>query len=125
MSASGLVGEPPASALKDSQRRRQVRRRQAKGQQRRQRLAPLGGSRIALAGDAAVPWHGSIAYSGSAGYDDVTQSGSQLLPLPESLDHCSAVQRDNLLALGAPVHEGREVLPGLNRLLPVFDHPGR
>ena len=46
-------------------------------------------------------------------------------PMPEGLDHCSAVQRDNLLALGGSVHEGRQVLPGLYRLPPVFDHADR
>jgi hypothetical protein len=44
--------------------------------------------------------------------------------LPEALDDRSAVQRANL-ALAAPVHEGGQVLPGFNRLLPMLDYTRR
>lgn len=46
-------------------------------------------------------------------------------PLPEALNRCSAVQRDDLLGLAGPVHEGRQILPGVPGQPPVFDHAGR
>jgi hypothetical protein len=45
--------------------------------------------------------------------------------LPEALDRRPAVQRDDLLGLAGPVHEGRQVLPALPRQPPVLDHAGR
>ena len=69
---------------------------------------------------AALPDGGRILPAVLAG-DVCRQAG----PMPEGLDHCSAVERDNLLALGGSVHEGLEVLPGLYRLPPVFDHADR
>ena len=47
------------------------------------------------------------------------------LPLPEALNHRSAVQRNDLLGLAGPVHEGRQILPGVPGQPPVFDHAGR
>jgi hypothetical protein len=49
------------------------------------------------------------------------RNGALTVCLPEALDDFSAVQRANL-ALATPVHEGGEVLPGFNRLLPMLDH---
>jgi len=46
-------------------------------------------------------------------------------PLPEALNRRSAVQRDDLLGLAGPVHEGRQILPGLPGQPPVFVHAGR
>ena len=46
-------------------------------------------------------------------------------PLPEALDHRPAVQRDDLLGPAGPVHEGRQILPGVPGQPPVFDHAGR
>ena len=47
------------------------------------------------------------------------------LPLPEALNHRSAVQRNDPLDLGGPVHEGRQIVPGIPGQPPVFDHAGR
>jgi len=47
------------------------------------------------------------------------------VPLPEALDRRPAVQRDDLLGLAGPVHEGRQILPALPRQPPVLDHAGR
>ena len=49
----------------------------------------------------------------------------QAVPLPEALDHRPAVQRDDLLGLAGPVHEGRQVLPGVPGQPPVLDHADR
>jgi hypothetical protein len=45
--------------------------------------------------------------------------------LPKALDHHPAVQRDDLLGLAGPVHEGRQVLPVVHGQPPVLDHSGR
>jgi hypothetical protein len=44
--------------------------------------------------------------------------------LPEGLDERPAVQRTNA-SLGAPLHEGVQVLPRVDRSLPVLDHARR
>ena len=64
------------------------------------------------------------AISGGLGDAQGAFAQGSAVRLPEGLDDRSAVQRGNL-ALGAPVHEGGEVLPALHRLLPVLDHASR
>jgi hypothetical protein len=66
--------------------------------------------------------------SGSATGDSRERAAAErtgALPLPEALNHRSAVQRNDLLGLAGPVHEGRQILPGVPGQPPVFGHAGR
>jgi hypothetical protein len=63
---------------------------------------------------------GSVPYRGGE-----ADRGCLPRPLPEALDHRPAVQRDYLFGLAGPVHEGRQILPGVPGQPPVFDHAGR
>ena len=88
------------------------------------RVAGLRGTRKE-AGHAAVPWlaqHGTDPYRTAAAWRIADACPR---PLPEALDYCPAVQRDYLLGLGGPVHEGRQIAPGVPGQPPVFDHAGR
>ena len=88
------------------------------------------------AGDAVFQSHGKWmeGHSREGGTADPGQarglpahsiSATGALPLPEALNHRSAVQRDDLLGPAGPVHEGRQILPVVPGQPPVFDHAGR